>query len=57
MDEPAYIKEAQRRRFPSLMTEAGTAGLVSHVMLRKNEVIEILKSLEGLKRKLQMLLK
>jgi hypothetical protein len=30
---------------------------VSHVMLRKSEVIEILKGLDGLKKKLQVLLK
>jgi hypothetical protein len=31
--------------------------VVSHVTLRKSEVIEILKSLEGLKKKLEPLLK
>jgi len=49
MDEPTYIK--------ATTGQAGTAGLISYVTLRKNEVIEILKALEGLKKKLQTLLK
>jgi hypothetical protein len=36
---------------------AGTGGVISHVTLRRNDVIELLKSLDGLKNKLQTLLK
>ena len=49
MKESTYIK--------TTAGQAGTNGQISHVTLRKNEVIELLKSLEGLKNKLQMLLK
>jgi hypothetical protein len=35
----------------------GTGGQISHVTLRRNDVIELLKSLDGLKNKLQTLLK
>jgi len=36
---------------------AGTAAAAVQIFLRKNEVIELLKALDGLKTKLQMLLK
>ena len=36
---------------------AGTAGLMTQVVLKRNDVIELCKSLDGLKNKLQMLLK
>jgi hypothetical protein len=37
--------------------EAGTSSKIAYVTLRKTELIEILKALEGLKNKLQPLLK
>ena len=36
---------------------SGTSGQVSRVELKRNDVIELLKSLDGLKNKLQTLLK
>jgi len=49
MEESTYIK--------TTAGQAGTSGSVSHVTLRKNEVIDILRMLEMLKNKLQPLLK
>jgi len=49
MEETDYIK--------TTAGQAGTSGQVSHVTLRRNDVIELLKSLDGLKNRLQMLLK
>ena len=49
MDQPTYIN--------ATAGQAGTSGLVSHVTLRRNDVIELLKSLDGLKNRLQTLLK
>jgi len=49
MNEPTYVKAS--------VAQAGTAGNVSYVTLRKNDVIEILRSLEGLKKQLSPLLK
>ena len=49
MNEPTYVKAS--------VAQAGTAGNTSYVTIRKNEVIELLKTLDGLKRQLQPLLK
>ena len=49
MEELTYIKATSGQE--------GTSGVMSHVTLRRNDVIELLKSLEGLKKQLQPLLK
>jgi hypothetical protein len=56
MNEPEYIIEAQKRRFPSMMKEAERLEDET-IRMEKKDVIEILKTLECLKRKLQPLLK
>jgi len=49
MDNLTYIR--------TITKQEGTSGLVNHVILRRNDVIELLKMLEGLKKQLQLLLK
>jgi len=49
MENPTYINMT--------IGQAGTSSQMTQVVLKRNDVIELLKSLDGLKNKLQMLLK
>ena len=49
MDNLTYIR--------TITKQEETSGSVNHVILRRNDVIELLKMLEGLKKQLQPLLK
>ena len=49
MDESVLVK--------TITVQAGTSGNVNHVIIRKNDLIELLKTLDGLKKQLQPLLK
>ena len=42
---------------PDAFNDVKKQAEITHVMLKKNEVIEILQTLEGMKKKLQMLIK